>query len=522
MASAMVEVLSVPAKTTEVIVKCPPKRLVVCCDGTWMNSNEGTDTGSGLLDNILGLGGLTLQQPTNVTRICRSIKPTSTKRIGDLVQPISQITFYGSGIGTANALDKAQGGLTGEGEAGVAEHIREAYQFISANYSADSEDEIVLVGFSRGSFTVRSVAAFINDVGLLTQKGMTYFYPIFEDWENQQKMLKPGYKATFSSYPFEGPRPRMFPDPTEYRKKLVQLGYTRPNIKVKAVAVFDTVGSLGVPRIAFWHDVSAPQHSLDFAFVDTMMPPNVENGIHALALDEIRKPFSPTLWEKPAPGQTLTQVWFSGAHADVGGSYADTSGANISLAWMVEKLSAFVEFDLDMLAYQYKVPAPTVKRDWGCGILNNEFAGAYTVFDYHVRTPGAYTRYNHESGEPYVPAQPLVSTNEKLHSSVRIRCGLSGPMPRTGKTPDSGVYCCPAWCGKDKVKPWTVTGLPKTPVKASGLSLEEIHKLQANIQWTRAGTTQMMGEDLIGKAEWEILKSISPGVADKFFSFGPK
>ena len=212
-----------------------------------MNSNEGTARAGALSSTMLNLGGLVLQQPTNVTRICRSVKPTIQVQTGNESHEIKQITYYGSGVGTANVQDKLQAGLTGEGEAGVAEHIREAYQFICTNYSAESNDEIILIGFSRGAFTARSVASFINDIGLLTPLGLTYFYPIFEDWENQQRMLKPpAYKSSFPNYPFPEPRPHLYPDPTAYTQKLVQLGYTRPNIRVKTVAVFDTVGRIGL------------------------------------------------------------------------------------------------------------------------------------------------------------------------------------------------------------------------------------------------------------------------------------
>src|SRR5215470_14080191 len=100
-----------------------------------MNSNKGTAHGNGIVDNILGLGGLKLQQPTNVTRICRSIKASTWKNAVGGPQEIKQITYYQAGIGTADILSAVQGGLTGEDEAGLAEHIREAYQFIAANYS---------------------------------------------------------------------------------------------------------------------------------------------------------------------------------------------------------------------------------------------------------------------------------------------------------------------------------------------------------------------------------------------------
>ena len=66
---------------------------------------------------------------------------------------------------------------------GISENIREAYAFIANNYCPG--DEIFLLGFSRGAFTARSIGGLIDSVGLLTKKGMSDFYPIFRDWENQ-------------------------------------------------------------------------------------------------------------------------------------------------------------------------------------------------------------------------------------------------------------------------------------------------------------------------------------------------
>lgn len=65
---------------------------------------------------------------------------------------------------------------------GLDEHIREAYAFIVQNYVEG--DEIILLGFSRGAFTARSIAGLIDTVGLLTRGGMAHFYRIFKDYEN--------------------------------------------------------------------------------------------------------------------------------------------------------------------------------------------------------------------------------------------------------------------------------------------------------------------------------------------------
>jgi uncharacterized protein (DUF2235 family) len=91
-----------------------------------------------------------------------------------------QITYYQAGVGSSYDLfDVYFGGATGSG---LDEHIREAYAFIVQNYVEG--DEIILLGFSRGAFTARSIAGLIDTVGLLTRAGMAHFYRIFKDYEN--------------------------------------------------------------------------------------------------------------------------------------------------------------------------------------------------------------------------------------------------------------------------------------------------------------------------------------------------
>ena len=130
----------------------------------------------------------TLQTPSNVTRICRALLP-------DGRDGTQQIIYYQAGIGTESTLwNHFVGGGTG---AGISENIREAYAFLATNY--DVGDEIYLIGFSRGAFTARSIAGFLDCIGLLTMSGMEEFYSIFKDWENQDKKH---YKSNWPDKPF--------------------------------------------------------------------------------------------------------------------------------------------------------------------------------------------------------------------------------------------------------------------------------------------------------------------------------
>ena len=131
-------------------------------------------------------GAVTIQTPSNVTRIIRAMKHNDG--------PIQQIAYYQRGLGAADTglQDKLLGGITGSA---ISEHIREAYAFLANNFNAGTQaevedaskplDEIVLLGFSRGAFTARAISSLISDVGLLTKKGMESFWGIFSDWMSQ-------------------------------------------------------------------------------------------------------------------------------------------------------------------------------------------------------------------------------------------------------------------------------------------------------------------------------------------------
>lgn len=105
---------------------------------------------------------------------------------------------------------------------------------------------------------------------------------------------------------------------------------------MQAVAVWDTVGSLGIPNIAFLAKLGLPHSTREYKFYDTSLSGIIRHAFQALALDEHREPFAPAVWERKHMDRTtvdLRQVWFPGAHSNIGGGYPDQEIANISLAW---------------------------------------------------------------------------------------------------------------------------------------------------------------------------------------------
>ncbi|KAI9668526.1 MAG: hypothetical protein M1829_005343 [Trizodia sp. TS-e1964] len=388
------------------------KRLILCCDGTWKNSDNGYIPGTIIPWNPRG----TLDVPSNVTRICRAIKPDSDSGI-------PQIVYYHAGVGTGNSTwDHLVGGGTG---LGLSENIREAYSFLANNYNEEHHDEIHLIGFSRGAFTARSIAGLINTIGLLTKKGLPYFYEIFTDYENSRNGK---YVPMFPDLPFANKTNIL--DPT-YAGTLEELHLSRLNIPIKSVSVWDTVGSLGIPKLGIFNKLGLFTASKEFSFYDTTLTSNIENAFHALALDERRGPFSPTIWEKPAGCTTnLKQVWFPGAHSNVGGGYDDQEISNITLAWLMSQLQPFIDFDATYLEgawelnEQYYAKVKETPRPWAMGKINNSSSAIYLLAGNETRTPGTYHQVNPDTGRP--TATPLRDTNEYIHACVRIRIKQRG------------------------------------------------------------------------------------------------
>ncbi len=237
-----------------------------------------------------------------------------------------QIPFYDDGVGAnGNPLIMLVGGAFGTG---LWTKIKEAYTKIAHVY--EQGDELFIFGFSRGAFTARSLAGMIAAVGLPTQNftdDMVHgAFDAYRDKANRQDKLK----------------------------KLAEFALV--NAEITMVGVWDTVGSLGIPAIFGGID------PIFYGFLDTSLNPAIKNAYHALAMDERRAQFPPTLWTgAAAPGQTLEQVWFTGAHSDVGGGEPDdlpgtTALSDITLGWMMDKASALnLQFD-STVQQQYSCP----------------------------------------------------------------------------------------------------------------------------------------------------------------------
>jgi len=243
------------------------------------------------------------QSATNVYGLYKAIPLSS-----------DQIAFYDDGVGSdGTPLEKLTGGAFGDG---LFQKIKDGYTKICHVY--DEGDEIFIFGFSRGAYTARSLAGMIAVCGLPT-----------EDFDNNL------VNDAFTAYR------------NKDQRAAFQSKYKLFDAKIKMVGVWDTVGALGIPAIFGGIDPNI------YGFLDTNLHPDVLNAYQALAIDERRQEFPPTLWTEPnppVPGQVIEQVWFAGVHCDVGGGYADTSLSDITLSWMINNATALgLQLDANFL-----------------------------------------------------------------------------------------------------------------------------------------------------------------------------
>jgi len=295
-------------------------------------------------------------------------------------------------------LERVRAGAVGEG---LMEHVREVYGFIVHNYAQG--DEIYLIGFSRGAYTARSVSGLISRFGLLTKRGMDGIAYVLDAYRKDQFLNSDVVINELAA---------------KYER-----GYV--NVPIKAVGVFDTVGSLGIPDIYFaGYKVPGIDELLNiidknYQFSDTNLHDNVEFAFQALGLNEARGPFSPTIWKVGSDNKKtfLKQTWFSGAHQSIGGGDPSHGLSDITLAWMMQQLTDHtdLEVNVDYLLDSRKTFSPNqMHLPWGTEPWKDTYTGIYHLMGNVPRTPG---KYPVDSGE---------RTEEFVHKSVLQRIKLEG------------------------------------------------------------------------------------------------
>ncbi len=294
-----------------------PKNIIICSDGT----------GNTAIKN----------RGTNVFKMFEAID-LNGHRIDPNLDP--QVAFYDDGVGTETFLPlKLLGGAFGFG---LAKNVRNLYMDLVRVYDPGNAttpaDRIYLFGFSRGAFTVRTLAGLIAKCGVLDRDKLP-----------TTDALRAAVWSAYSTYR------------RSYRTWLggvlnsILVGLHLRHPDANAMADFKQAHGLpGEVRIRFigaWDTVDAvggPFHTSDvinavfhrFKFPDRILSDKVDQAVHALSIDEARAAFGPVLWEaKP----NIEQVWFAGVHSNVGGGYPKQGMSLVTLDWMSDDRKTYWE-----------------------------------------------------------------------------------------------------------------------------------------------------------------------------------
>lgn len=282
------------------------KNIVICSDGTGNQSIK--DRG------------------TNVFKLYEAI---------DHHHQTTQLTFYDDGVGTEDLkFLKILGGAFGFG---LSRNVRELYTNVARSYRPG--DDIYLFGFSRGAYTVRTLAGFITHCGMLDIDLCANDADVARKVQGAYKAYRRNYK-TFTSRIWRA----LFSWYTRWRYGFTRVeDYQRYTLEdgktpVHFIGVWDTVSAVGFPIMGVSSFIDKLVYK--FRFPSHRLHPLVRHARHAVSIDDKRKTFHPEMWDESdeADGR-IRQVWFAGVHANVGGGYPKQGMSLVSLDWMLKEAS---------------------------------------------------------------------------------------------------------------------------------------------------------------------------------------
>jgi uncharacterized protein (DUF2235 family) len=323
------------------------KRIIICADGTWNRPEK----------------DLAKDFPTNVLKIARSVSPLDK-------DGVQQVVFYDWGLGSYH--NSIAAGAFGDG---INKNIADSYRFIVQNYHPG--DQLYFFGYSRGAYTVRSLCGMIYNCGILKRSHANRIQQAFDLYKDKDVHPRDATSVRFRN-----------------RYSL------NADIRIKFIGVWDTVGALGIPSrmLGFLNE----KH----LFHDTKIGPIIDCARHALAIDEKRNDFEPTIW-KQRRNMDLKQVWFAGVHSDIGGGYKPgrnvESLSDIALQWMIEQA------EVQDLSFESHLSS-RLNGDPGAE-QHEEYEGFYKVLGKRIRR---------------------ITKNTHIHRSVRERYeAQAGYRPKT-------------------------------------------------------------------------------------------
>jgi hypothetical protein len=366
-----------------------PKNIVLLSDGTGNSAGK--------------------LQKTNVWRLYDTLDlphPPSP-------EPPEQIAYYDDGVGSSSFRPYAMlGGAIG---VGLKRNVIDLYTFLCWNYAEG--DRIYAFGFSRGAFTIRVLVGLVNNQGLVQA--------------DTQDDLKTRARDAYRRYRERYVTVRAAQKPARMLRNAVLRVPEKssvpaiPSPQFAFLGVWDTVSAYGLP---FDELTRAWNLIMPLSVPDRNLCGNIDRACHAISIDDERQTFHPVLWnEEGLPDEAriqderLTQVWFPGVHANLGGGYPDDGLSNVSLNWMMTEAAR--------LGVLFKPGAlRTVRRAAEVyGKLYDARRGLGGAYRY---LPRKIARLTHNVN-PRKEADRVIITRPKFHESVfqRIAHGTDAYAP---------------------------------------------------------------------------------------------
>ena len=223
----------------------------------------------------------------------------------------------------------------------------------------EPNDRLFLFGFSRGAFTVRSLAGLVGRCGLI-DRGILM---AAKSARAQTQLLD----RVIDAYRWTKTIPDVPEESVDCKERRIRdelnLSDLKPrSIPIEFIGVWDTVDAVGLPFEQMKHVIGylwarAVGRRL-WHFNDQVPHHRIRHAYQALALDDERRTFHPILWDSledgdghdewdsscqnargPSTRTQVKQVWFAGMHANVGGGYPRDELSHVSLSWMVDNAS---------------------------------------------------------------------------------------------------------------------------------------------------------------------------------------
>jgi uncharacterized protein (DUF2235 family) len=335
------------------------RNIVLCSDGTGSKGFQKRGTNVYKLFEAVDLHG-------------HGVGPSSPK----------QIAFYDDGVGTETAKwKKVLGSAFGYG---LSKNVKQLYADLVRTYKEG--DRIYLFGFSRGAFTVRTLAGLINTYGIIDRRHLENDTELSRKVDKVYEQYRRKYKASIS------PLVHRLRDKYCANDKKIR---TIKDTPIEFIGVWDTVDAVGAP--IQWLADKMNKYIYCFKFTDYKLSSEekVKKACHALSIDDERLTFHPVMWdEKGEEDSRIEQVWFAGVHANVGGGYPKHGMSLVSLYWMMSKAEQaglrFIKQDRELYRHRRNVTDKLYDSRSGVGVYYRykpRDIGSEFCKKYHIITP---------------------------------------------------------------------------------------------------------------------------------------